>query len=672
MLPGGDRLADSVRALQRDGAVVMLVSGDRPALGAADCGLGVAGPEELPPWGAHLLVGADLRMPALVIEAAGVARRMTEQNIAPGPGRQRVSARSARSPPPPAQLPGRPRRGQRRGRAGLRARRLAGPPAARPVETPGAGHDRLAPDAGRRPCCDRLDTGPDGLTSAEAQRRQARQGPSGGGAPAAAVCSGPSSRSWPTRSPRCWPPGRCSPPSFGSLVDAALVGGVVGGSALVGAVQRARHRTVAGRAAVPLGGDRPGTPRRRRAGGRRRGPRARRRHRARAGRRRARRLPGARGGRAGGRRVLADRRVAAGRPRPTGRWSPRRRRPALDALRGHHRRRRTRHRRRGGHRRATPRPAAAWRWPAQAAAGQRGGGPARHAHPRRHPAGRRLGGGGGRRGPAARRTAGRDAGDRREPRRRVGARGAAVPGQRGAAGRRPTARRARRAGPQPAHHRGARPGRRAVLRQDRHPHRGQLLLAGVGDGAATVRPAGPARRPAAAGARRGAAGHPRRRRPEELAHPDRPGGPARRRRRPGWREQTGAAGWRRGRRAAVRAVPRLPRHASGETDGRLLLSVKGAPEMVLPRCAPRRTDGGRRSRSTTPAAPSWTRMLADRAGAGHRVLAVAERQVDDPTGHRRDVAGPDLRRASSPSPTGYGTAPPRRSAGSGRPACTPS
>jgi hypothetical protein len=61
--------------------VVLLVSGDRQGLAAADCGLGVAGPEDLPPWGAHLLVGTDLRIPALIIEAAGVAQRMTRQNI---------------------------------------------------------------------------------------------------------------------------------------------------------------------------------------------------------------------------------------------------------------------------------------------------------------------------------------------------------------------------------------------------------------------------------------------------------------------------------------------------------------------------------------------------------------------------------------------------------------
>lgn len=41
VLPGGDRLAATVRQLQDGGAVVLLLSGDRRGLGAADCGIGV-------------------------------------------------------------------------------------------------------------------------------------------------------------------------------------------------------------------------------------------------------------------------------------------------------------------------------------------------------------------------------------------------------------------------------------------------------------------------------------------------------------------------------------------------------------------------------------------------------------------------------------------------------
>lgn len=41
VVPAGDRLAASVRDLQVDGAVVLLISGNRTALGAADCAIGV-------------------------------------------------------------------------------------------------------------------------------------------------------------------------------------------------------------------------------------------------------------------------------------------------------------------------------------------------------------------------------------------------------------------------------------------------------------------------------------------------------------------------------------------------------------------------------------------------------------------------------------------------------
>ncbi|MFE1989680.1 hypothetical protein [Streptomyces mirabilis] len=51
---GGDRLLESVRALQRDGDGVLLLSHHRPALQAADVGVGVADRQGRPPWGADL------------------------------------------------------------------------------------------------------------------------------------------------------------------------------------------------------------------------------------------------------------------------------------------------------------------------------------------------------------------------------------------------------------------------------------------------------------------------------------------------------------------------------------------------------------------------------------------------------------------------------------------
>ncbi|WP_433116586.1 HAD-IC family P-type ATPase [Micromonospora sp. CA-246542] len=244
LLPGGDQLADSVRALQRDGAVVMLVSGDRAALGASDCGLGMSAAEELPPWGAHLLVGADLRVVALLVEATGAARRMTQQNIRlamAGTGLGALGAFTA----PPAQLPHRALVAVN-GAAALafangvwRARRL---PDRSDAPAPVATAWHLMPV---RTVLDRLATTPDGLTSAEAHRRQDDDG-TGGGTPS----GGGLLRAFLDELSNPLTPvlaaGAVLSASFGSLVDAALVGSVVGGSALIGAVhERNTERSLA-------------------------------------------------------------------------------------------------------------------------------------------------------------------------------------------------------------------------------------------------------------------------------------------------------------------------------------------------------------------------------------------------------------------------------------------
>ncbi|MEU6072561.1 HAD-IC family P-type ATPase [Micromonospora sp. NPDC047074] len=236
-LPGGDRLAESVRALQADGAVVMVVSGDRAALGVADCGLGFSAPEDLPPWGAHLLVGADLRVVTLVIEATGVARSTTRQNIGlalAGTGLGALGAFTAA----PAQLPGRTLAAVN-GAAALafahgvvRAHRLPDRMDA-PAPTITAWH--LMPSS---TVLDQLGTGPDGLASDEARRRRiaSPDGPSGPTGLLRAFVDELANPLTPVLAA-----GAVLSATFGSLVDAALVGGVVGGSALLGAVHQ--HNT---------------------------------------------------------------------------------------------------------------------------------------------------------------------------------------------------------------------------------------------------------------------------------------------------------------------------------------------------------------------------------------------------------------------------------------------
>ncbi|NES15954.1 MULTISPECIES: HAD-IC family P-type ATPase [unclassified Micromonospora] len=242
LLPGGPDLADSVRALQREGAVVMVVSGDRAALGAADCGVGVSAPDDLPPWGAHLLVGDDLRIPALLIDATGVARRMTGQNIRlamAGSGLAALAAFTA----DPQQLPRRSLAAVN-GAATLafahgvwRAHRL--PDRTRtPVPALTAWHLMPVPTV-----LDQLGTDENGLTSEEAaRRRRAATGDHGG--PTGLLRAFVEELSNPLTPVLA--AGAVLSAAFGSLVDAALVGGVVGGSALVGAVhQRNTERSLA-------------------------------------------------------------------------------------------------------------------------------------------------------------------------------------------------------------------------------------------------------------------------------------------------------------------------------------------------------------------------------------------------------------------------------------------
>ncbi|MET7834071.1 HAD-IC family P-type ATPase [Micromonospora sediminicola] len=241
-VPGGSRLAEAVRDLQREGAVVMVVSGERSALAAADCGLGVAAPDDLPPWGAHLLVGDDLRIPALLIDAAGVARRMTGQNLRiamAGSGLGALGAFTAA----PRQLPGRTMAAVNGAAAAafahgvFRAHRLPDRTGA-PVPVLTAWH--LMPV---ETVLDQLGTHPTGLTDEEATRRRGPAGGAGNG-PAGLLRAFVDELSNPLTPVLA--AGAVLSAAFGSLVDAALVGGLVGGSALVGAVhQRNTERSLA-------------------------------------------------------------------------------------------------------------------------------------------------------------------------------------------------------------------------------------------------------------------------------------------------------------------------------------------------------------------------------------------------------------------------------------------
>ncbi len=81
LLPGGRRLLASVRGLQADGAAVLLVSRQRRALAAADVGVGLASADGRPAWGAHILAATDLAAASLLIDAVPAARAVSGRGI---------------------------------------------------------------------------------------------------------------------------------------------------------------------------------------------------------------------------------------------------------------------------------------------------------------------------------------------------------------------------------------------------------------------------------------------------------------------------------------------------------------------------------------------------------------------------------------------------------------
>ncbi|MEU6370576.1 HAD-IC family P-type ATPase [Streptomyces sp. NPDC046931] len=77
----GEKVLDAVRDLQRDGSGVLLVSADPSALRAADVGVGVAGPGSCPPWGAHVRVDGDPAAAVVLVRACRGARDSAQRGV---------------------------------------------------------------------------------------------------------------------------------------------------------------------------------------------------------------------------------------------------------------------------------------------------------------------------------------------------------------------------------------------------------------------------------------------------------------------------------------------------------------------------------------------------------------------------------------------------------------
>lgn len=150
MVPGGDELAASVRGLQEAGAVVRLLSGDRRALGAADCGIGVYPEGTAPAWGAHILVGQDLEAAALVIDAVAAAAAVDNNGIQLAAGGSGVGAVAALQAAGAAgRIPSAARR-QRRDRGRVLEWPLACTPDHVPPAAAGSGVSQASQGARRR------------------------------------------------------------------------------------------------------------------------------------------------------------------------------------------------------------------------------------------------------------------------------------------------------------------------------------------------------------------------------------------------------------------------------------------------------------------------------------------------------------------------------------------
>ncbi|MFB4309369.1 HAD-IC family P-type ATPase [Actinomadura sp. GTD37] len=254
-------MAESVRALQRDGHVVLAVCGGRAeALDAADVGVGVLNGDGRTGWCADLVCGPGLAEAWRLLTAVGPARRAGERAAelslsASALGALLIAGRPA------------PRRGPLRRAAGswrdvppvhaasitamlanaLSARRLARRPLPPPV-VHDAWHAVTAEEAFRRLSRAAGGAGPAGAAALRARMadvplvRRAVLRPAGAGARlAAAVRQELDDPLTPVLAL-----GAAASAVVGSSVDALLVGGVMAGNALIGGAQRMRAEKALG------------------------------------------------------------------------------------------------------------------------------------------------------------------------------------------------------------------------------------------------------------------------------------------------------------------------------------------------------------------------------------------------------------------------------------------
>jgi cation-transporting P-type ATPase I len=236
-VPGGGRLRASVQTLQQDGHGVVLISAHGgAALAAADVGIGLLGGNTRPPWGADLLCGPDLDGACLIVGALAAARRASGRSAeiaavgstagvlvaATGP-----AARAARR----AQLAVDLAAASALMLGTWSAEELSRLPGPVPVDrTPWHAWPAQA-------VLDRLGSSPSGIEEAEAARRRA-DGARQAAAPASAGLVRLAIEELDNPLTPALAAGAAVAAVVGSVVDAALIGTVLGANALVSGVQR--------------------------------------------------------------------------------------------------------------------------------------------------------------------------------------------------------------------------------------------------------------------------------------------------------------------------------------------------------------------------------------------------------------------------------------------------
>ncbi|MFJ8666413.1 HAD-IC family P-type ATPase [Streptomyces sp. NPDC093600] len=236
VVPGGDRLAASVRALQAEGAVVLLISGNREALGAADCAIGVHTKEEYTPWGAHVLVGTDLEAAGLIVDAVGTAALVDRDSHHLAAGGSGIGAIAASQAPAWRATARVLAVSDTAGAAAFclgvwRARQLLSRPLAPPVSS--VPWHLMPADRVLR----RLETRPEGLTAQEAAARTAE---AQAGKPTKLTLPFAFVEELSNPLTPILAAGAALAAAVGSRTDAGLVAAITGMSALVGGFQRVR------------------------------------------------------------------------------------------------------------------------------------------------------------------------------------------------------------------------------------------------------------------------------------------------------------------------------------------------------------------------------------------------------------------------------------------------